>query len=146
MLLFIAVCAFFGETRKLYDTIWWWDIMLHTVSGTAVVMIGFMLARKFGGNVMPPLFMALFAFTLSVTAGVLWEFYEFIMDSIRQTNMQRWMFMPVPENAEWLSQTVELRGSGLIDTMKDLIVGAGSSLITAVIGYFWLKKMESKHI
>ena len=144
LLLFIGACSFLGETLKLYDTIWWWDIMLHTVSGTTFAIIGFMIARKFGKGILPPLFIALFAFLFSVTVGVLWEVFEFVRDSISHTNMQRWMFMPIPDNAEWLYDTVALRGSGLIDTMKDLIFGIVSALVTAVIGYWRLKRKNKK--
>ena len=140
LLLFVAICAFLGEHMKLYDTIWWWDVMLHIVSGVAFTMIGFMLVGKLSKNSISPLLAALFAFTFAVTIGVAWEIYEFVMDSIRNTNMQRWVFMPIPENAEWLSSTMAMRGDGLVDTMKDLIVGMASALVTSVIGYFYLKK------
>ena len=144
LLLFVGVCAFFGERLKLYDTIWWWDVMLHIVSGVAFSMLGFMIAAKLSKHSISPLLAALFAFTFAVTVGVGWEIYEFVMDSFRGTNMQRWMFMPIPESAEWLSETMALRGSGLIDTMKDLIAGTASALVTAVIGYFCLKRKEKK--
>lgn len=116
--------------------------MLHIVSGATFVIIGFMLAKKLGKQAMSPLLAAIFAFSFATTVGVLWEVFEFIRDSISSTNMQRWMFMPMPNNSEWLERTVALRGSGLIDTMKDLIFGMVSALIASVIGYWRFKKRK----
>lgn len=117
--------------------------MLHSVSGATFAIIGFMLASKLSKHTVSPLLAALFAFSFAVTLGVMWEIFEFIMDSLRQMNMQRWMFMPIPDSAAW-ARAVELRGAGLIDTMKDLIVGAISGLIAAVIGYVYLKRKIKK--
>ena len=111
--------------------------MLHAVSGIAAAMVGFMIAAKLGSGAIPPLFAALFAFTFATTIAVTWEIYEFIMDSIRNSNMQRWQFMPIPGG---IIDDSCARGPGLIDTMKDLIVGTFSGLITAVVGYFCLKQ------
>jgi len=143
LLLIICGCAFFGEMLKLYNTIWWWDVMLHFVSGATFAIIGFMLANKLSRHTVSPLLAALFAFSFAVTLGVMWEIFEFIMDSLRQMNMQRWMFMPIPDSSAW-ARAVELRGAGLIDTMKDLIVGTISGLIAAVIGYVYLKRKIKK--
>ena len=144
LILFICACSFFGEMLKLYDTVWWWDIMLHTVSGATFAIIGFMLAKKLSKHTVSPLLAALFAFFFAVTIGVFWEVFEFIRDSLRYTNMQRWQFMPVPNNAEWLKETMILRGSGLIDTMKDLIFGMISALVASVVGYFYLRRKLKK--
>ena len=138
LVVFICVCAFIGERMKLYDTIWWWDVMLHAVSGIAAAMVGFIIAANLGRSVISPFFAALFAFTFATTIAVTWEIYEFIIDSIRHTNMQRWQFMPVPGN---IMNYGEGRSPGLIDTMKDLIIGIASGLLTAVVGYIYLKKI-----
>ena len=145
--------------------------MLHSLSGATFAIIGFMLqarlhrsraeicenipprganictnqneSGKLGLRTVSPLLAALFAFSFAVTLGVMWEIFEFIMDSLRQMNMQRWMFMPIPDSGTW-ANAVELRGAGLIDTMKDLIVGTTSGLIAAVIGYCYLKRKIKK--
>ena len=146
LLLFICGCSFFGEMLKLYDRIWWWDVMLHIVSGATFVIIGFMLAGKLNKHTVSPLLAALFAFSFAVMLGVLWEVFEFVRDSNSQTNMQRWQFMPIPQNAGWLEETMALRGSGLIDTMKDLIFGMLSAMVASVIGYFRLKRKNENFV
>ena len=69
---------------------------------------------------MKPGFISLFAFTFAMTVAVFWELFEYFMDSVFGCNMLK---------------------SGLVDTMWDLIFGAGGAFITASLGYFWLKKM-----
>lgn len=140
LIVFIGVCSFLGDRLELFYTIWWWDVMLHFVAGITFAMIGFMLAKRLGKHSISPLFAALFAFTFAVTALVLWEIYEFTVDSLCLTNMQHWI--PGTDTAENLGFGGDRQAPGLIDTMKDLIVGSTGALITAVIGGCYLRRKE----
>lgn len=67
---------------------------------------------------------------LSLAAGVVWEIYEFLADSLIGTNMQKFIIA---------DGTVLVGHAALKDTMKDLIVDAISSLIITIIGYCTIK-------
>jgi len=71
-----------------------------------------------------PGFVAVFAFMFSVGIGALWEIFEFPMDRIFATNMQKPMLGDP---------------SGPTDTMWDLIVDTVGAAAIALMGYRYLK-------
>lgn len=115
---------------------------------------------------MSPLFMAITAFCFSMTIGVLWEFFEFGMDYIWGLDMQKdtvihsiHSTMLDPENKNHCVeiadiQDVVIHGEsmglggyldiGLIDTMCDLMVNFLGAVIFSVMGYFYIKRRDSK--
>lgn len=127
---FIFASLFLGEVRGYYTRFWWWDMALHTTSGFLLGIIGFLMVHVLNeteeiGLHMKPGFVAFFAFLFAVGFGVVWEIFEFAMDSFFDMNMQKPMLNDP---------------SGLTDTMWDLIVDAIGALIIAIIGYFYIKK------
>jgi flagellar biosynthesis protein FliR len=119
VLLFIFASMYLGEIHSFYARIWWWDIMLHALSGVIIATIGFSLVDILNGEEklaveLSPAFVAIFSFGLALSIGALWEIYEFLMDSLFGLNMQK---------------------SGLIDTMWDLIVDALGALAVSILGY-----------
>jgi len=132
--LFIFAAQYLGEMKDFYRLFSWWDIMLHTISGVIIGVIGFMfvylLNEKYGTGVnLSPFFVAMFAFCFAVTVGVFWEIFEFGVDRIFNLNMQKFRYP-------------ELGDNGLLDTMIDLIVDSIGALVTVVIGYFYMRKEE----
>ena len=68
--------------------------MLHTINGFICAAFGFALVDIFNRNrrikfELSPVFLAIVAFCFSMTIGVLWEFFEFGMDMIFKTDMQK---------------------------------------------------------
>lgn len=127
---FIFASLYLGELNEYYIRFWWWDIMLHTLSGIILGFIGFILIYVLNKDstvnmALSPWFIAIFSFTFAVTVGVLWEIFEFAMDAVFGLNMQK---------------------SGLVDTMWDLIVDALGALFTSIWGYFYLKKMGTSYL
>ncbi len=127
---FVFASLFLGEVRDYYTRYWWWDTMLHTLSGMLLGIVGFLLVHILNesdnvGLHMKPGFVAFFAFMFAVGTGALWEIFEFSMDNLFGMNMQKPM----------LSDP-----SGLTDTMFDLIADAVGALIMCVFGYHQLKK------
>ncbi len=123
LLIFIFGAQFLGEIFDFYERFWWWDLVLHGWSGILLGTIGFLLVfilNEASGVriVMSPFFVAFFALCFAVTCGVVWEVFEYLMDVIFGTNMQK---------------------SGLHDTMGDLIIDSAGALIVAINGYFSLK-------
>ncbi|WP_230868762.1 hypothetical protein [Iocasia frigidifontis] len=98
--------------------------MLHTFSGIILGFVGFILIYFLNRDenidiLLNPLFIAIFSFTFAVSIGVVWEIFEFSMDSLFGFNMQK---------------------SGLVDTMWDLIADCIGGSIAAYCGYNYLKK------
>lgn len=127
---FIFAALFLGETRNYYGRFWWWDIALHTTSGGLLGILGVLLVYVLNENPrinlhMRPGFVAFFAFCFAVAMGALWEIFEFAMDQLFGTNMQK-----------------PMRGdpAGLVDTMWDLIVDALGALVLSVVGYGYMKR------
>ncbi|QOL80249.1 hypothetical protein [Pseudooceanicola spongiae] len=121
---FIWGTLFLGEVFDFYNKYWWWDVVMHAGSAVGFGMIGFVLVFvMFQGDryAAPPLAIAFFAFCFGVTMGAMWEVFEFGMDQIFGTNMQK---------------------SGLIDTMGDIIVDHIGAAFGASVGYGYLRGQE----
>ncbi|HEV8077236.1 MAG TPA: hypothetical protein VGP45_02505 [Marinobacter sp.] len=128
-ILFVFASLFLGEVREYYTRYWWWDIALHTGSGFLLGIIGFLLVHVMNEvediNLhMRPGFVAFFAFLFAVAIGALWEIFEFSMDTLFGTNMQK----PMLDDP-----------SGLTDTMWDLIVDTLGALVISILGYRYIR-------
>lgn len=135
--LFILAALLLGEGFGAYEKFWWWDDALHTISGIIVGLIGFLMVYFFNAKYnmhISPVFVAVFAFTFAITMGVLWEVFEFCVDVFLGGNMQRWN---LPADAPLIGKAYQ--GSGLRDTMSDLIVAGIGSLGAAVVAYYAYK-------
>ncbi|HDP89548.1 MAG TPA: hypothetical protein ENN42_06275 [Thioalkalivibrio sp.] len=135
-ILFVFAALFLGEIRSYYTRLWWWDIALHTSSGLLLGILGFLLVYVLNESKrvdvhMRPRFVALFAFMFAVTVGVLWEIFEFAMDQLFGTNMQKPMLGDP---------------SGLTDTMWDLIVDTLGALIISTLGWWYMSRKERSFI
>lgn len=133
---FVFAALFLGEMRSYYARFWWWDIALHTSSGLLMGIFGFLLVYVLNederANIhMRPRFMTLFAFLFAVTVGTLWEIFEFSMDRIVGTTMQKPMLGDP---------------SGLTDTMWDMIVNALGALAISGLGGWYMKRRERSFI
>lgn len=122
---FIFASLFLGEIHSFYDRYWWWDTMLHTLSGVILGFIGFLLIFTLNKNVkigihLTPFFIAFFSFCFAVTMGALWEIFEWAMDLIFGLSMQK----------------------GLQDTMLDLIADSIGALFSSIIGYLYIKNVK----
>ena len=130
--LFIFAAQVLGEMNGFYTSVPWWDLMLHTISGTVLGMIGFLfvylLNEKGDANVnLSPAFVIIFAFCFALAIGVFWEFFEYGSDRLFGYNMQRFR-LPGED--------------GLVDTMNDLIVDAAGAGIACIFGWLYIKQQD----
>lgn len=153
---FVFAALFLGEIGEFYYRFPWWDIMLHTISGFIIGVIGFSLIRLLNENEkvkisLSPLFVAIFTFTFALGVGGLWEIFEFAADQIVGTNMQKYM---LDEQAiKTMSDTIvqangdlqlltpifrKICAFGLKDTMWDIIVDAIGAAVFSILGYLYL--------
>lgn len=132
---FLYCAIFLGEVRNFYYKVPHWDTILHTSSGAMLGALGFSIINllnktdKIPVN-LSPAFVAVFTLCFAVTLGVVWEIYEFTMDYVFGTNMQKFM----TESGEML-----IGQSALADSMKDLIVDTLGAFVISLIGYVSLK-------
>ncbi len=163
VLLFIFAAEILGEIREYYITFPYWDTMLHTLNGFLCAAIGVSMidilnrSEKFSIK-LSPTFVALVAFCFSMTIGVLWEFFEFGMDTFFLTDMQKDRYISTissvmlnPDGSNVavvlpvesvIVNGVEWPGYidiGLIDTMKDLLVNFIGAIVFSLIGGLYVK-------
>ena len=173
IILFIFAAEILGEISGYYIKIPFWDTMLHTVNGFIMAAIGFFMIDLLNNSPrlhfnMSPVFVAFVSFCFSMTIGILWEFFEYGMDIITFTDMQKDMILQtistVELNPEHINNSIvvsditktiiesTLNGEttktvieggyldiGLRDTMNDLIVNCIGALSFSIIGVFYIK-------
>lgn len=171
--LFIFAAEILGEINHFYIHIPYWDTMLHTINGFLCAGIGFALIDLLNKNSkklkLSPSYVAIVSFCFSMTVGVCWEFFEYAMDDIVKTDMQKDRVVQ-SFSSTWLDETktnksiaikdidktvlfdkegneiIVIDGGyldiGLIDTMKDLFVNLLGAVLFSIIGYFYIKNKE----
>jgi len=144
---FLYCGIYLGEVRNFYYDIPHWDTILHIFSGAALGALGFSLVTLLNKSEsitfsLSPVFVALFAFCFALSLGLVWEIYEFSVDCVLNTNMQKYAL----ESGEVLSGQ-----SALMDTMKDLIVDTIGAASMSIIGFIslkykkgWLERLQLK--
>lgn len=171
ILLFIYAAEILGEIGSYYVTFPYWDTVLHTLNGFLCAAIGFSLLDILNRHNrarfhLSPLYLAIVAFCFSMTVGVVWEFFECLMDQFFFLDMQKDTIVhsigtilldPTGGNhpvalhnitdlivvqADGTQTSLGLGGYldiGLLDTMEDLFVNFIGALIFSIIGYFYVR-------
>jgi hypothetical protein len=141
--IFLFCAIYLGEVHNFYNVIPSWDLILHTFSGVMLGALGFSLVIVLNSServkvALSPVFMGVFAFCFALAAGVVWEIYEFTLDSILGFNMQK---------AYASSGEAFIGAEALLDTMTDLIVDAAGALMVSIVGVATMKKrtQEKEH-
>ena len=173
ILLFIFAAEILGEIQGFYLIFPHWDTILHTINGFLMAAIGFSMidilnqSPRFHIN-LSPVFVAFVAFCFSMTIGVLWEFFEYSMDTFAHTDMQKdticetissvnlhpdGVNVPVVvEKIQYTQIQATVDGEakeivipngymdlGLQDTMDDLLVNLIGAAVFSVIGAIYIK-------
>ena len=164
ILLFIFAAEILGELQNYYTQYPYWDTMLHTANGFICAAFGFSLIDILTRNRqekfrLSPLYVSLVAFCFSMTVGVLWEFFEYGMDLLFLTDMQKdtvirsmaSMTLSTDNGVAVLRDiaTVTVNGEtlavngyldiGLHDTMADLFVNFIGAVVFSVLGFFYIR-------
>lgn len=139
-LIFIYCHFVLGEIFRLYDYSMFFDKILHTTSGIALTIFGFSVINLLNRNSqtylkLTPFLVAFFSFCFSLALALLWEVFEFVVDSLFGANMQRWQVTEEQLDAK----AYDLGRFGLKDTMYDMIVATIGSTIVSIVGYISLK-------
>ena len=124
VIIFVGIVI--GSYMGFFDSISWFDNMMHILSGFVCAVFGYdfavIIQRKKGACA--PTLAAIFALMFALSIAVSWEFYEFLMDTLHGTNLQL-----AKEGAETamfdLSKYNNEYGYlGLVDTMTDMMMNA----------------------
>lgn len=142
-LFFIYAHFILGEIFRVYDHSFLFDKILHTTSGIGITLLGFSVINflneeKNSHLKLSPFFVAFFSLCFSLMIAVLWEIFEFAVDEIVNSNMQRWKFT----EKEFIEAGSRIARRGLRDTMFDLIVCLAGSLFAATCCYILLKNQN----
>lgn len=171
--LFIFSAGILGEINNFYGNIPHWDTILHTINGFLAAGIGFSLIDLLNKNSkrinLSPFFLAIVAFCFSMTIGILWEFFEYGVDSYLKYDMQKDRIItaistvelnPEKENDAIIIRNIDhailydsqgnelaiIEGGyldiGLVDTMKDLLVNFVGASVFSCIGFLYIKNQE----
>ncbi len=138
IVLFACAGVFLGGVAEFYVKYWWWDSMLHFLAGIGLGFAGFLILyvlhrnNKFQAG---PGTIAIFSFCFALSLGVLWEIFEFSVDSILGEDMQRARNL-CPDIGDCDTRL------GLMDTMIDLILDAIGAFIASFAAYLYLLKKE----
>lgn len=109
-----------GELRGFFSGLWWWSILTTL---TASIALGFVsltitnllyIKNKISQS---PLLIGTIIFSITVTFGVFWEIFEFVLDILIQTDLQR----------------------NLIETMQDISINVLGALIVSISGTIYMK-------
>ena len=173
---FIFAAEILGEVYNFYGHVKNWDTILHTINGFLCAAIGFSLVDILNQSSkirekLSPVFVALVAFCVSMTIGVLWEFAEFGADVFLKTDMQKDTVInemsSVNFNEEHKNKAVILENifktqifykdgdknevltiengyidTGLIDTMEDLFVNFIGAVVFSILGFLYIKNRD----
>jgi len=148
--LFIFAGTFLGQALSFFDRFFWWDTMLHAISGVILGLLAFALTSALNTSkrtkvTLNPFYVALFSFTFAVAIGGLWEIGEYLMDWIFKTTMQCWN-----DDPSLYFTGNDYQGAAIIDSMEDMIVSTIGAIIVSGIGFFYLSSgrsfMEAKKL
>ena len=120
-----------GYIQGRYLNIPNWDTLAHTVSGSILALLGFILVlfmdkiRKYN---LDPLSIAAFTVMFGLTGEYLWEIYEFLVDTFLGGSLAGKM---QADNT---------------DTMMDMIFVFLPSLIIAIACYYYVRKYKKETI
>lgn len=150
----IALFAFnalvLGDALNFYGRYSWWDSVLHFHSGIILSFVGlwlvYLIMEKNSKYIyLNKYFLSLFIIMFSLGMGALWEIGEYTCDGLFHTNSQQ--YMKTTSGTMISSQDIPLQGhDALTDTIKDLALDLGGSVVVAVYGFVRHEKFKKNII
>jgi len=150
--LFVVFSDIGGEMFCLYLRFPWWDSALHLLWGFLAGLIGCALMELWQGEKLTPGAAAFCMLSFTALTGVLWEFFEYFMDTVFSTDMQKdvWLSQvssvllnPSGDNVASTQEITEilvngqswpgLLDVGLTDTMQDMLLNFLGGIASALV-------------
>ena len=133
-----------GEIYRAYDHVFLYDKILHTTGGVIFAILSFSVIWLLNNSEskkikLSPFFIVLFTFCFTMTVEYVWELVEFAADRLFGANMQRWQdgLTQLPDGSYVTSPAY---GSGLKDTMTDMIVNVLGCLAVCIVAYIGMRR------
>lgn len=127
---FIWIAVFLGTGLRLIIIVPFWDKILHAVSPILLVAVGYAIIgyclRDADFTKVSPWLFIIMGFAFAGLAGVFWEFWEFLCDSLGNMNLQRYM---TEAGQPYIGR------EALMDTMGDLFTNTIGALILTVYSF-----------
>lgn len=123
--LFLLLALVMGCILNFYSKIWWFDLLVHFLSGIATSMVAFILLQK--NKLIHRKYKWIgFLFIIMTTIGIAacWEYFEFVCDKIFQAD------------AQWVALT------GVGDTMTDMMIATLGGILSSIYYLYYLSKNE----
>lgn len=152
-MLFSLMSVYLGSYLNFYEAIYWWDIMLHFISGIllgfiCIIFVSFAIKSFFGEfkTKKDIIFLVVVGVLVSISFSVFWELYEYLYDYITGGNMQEGLV--IKDNATSYDMTPHMYSTGrvvgldLTDTMFDQFLAVTGSIIAGVYSYFHFSAIQ----
>lgn len=149
---YIVLTAFLGAYINFYYTVWWWDTLLHFISGGLCVLAGYVFLKAYeerDGKEIPTAVIVFSAFCASFMFGTLWECWEFSFDQFFGGDTQHWSLALATETKinhlifqpakEFMSEDWQARFA-LMDTMTDIVANTLGAVIGGIVLKIALRK------
>lgn len=123
--LFICVALVFGSILRFYQTIEWFDLFAHFLSGIVFSLVALIILKS--NNLLKKenvIFVIIFMSCFNLAIASFWEFFEFFSDKL------------LGGDTQWVKST------GVDDTMTDMLI-AFLGVIFSNIYYFIKMKQDS---
>ena len=170
---FVFAAGMLGEIGGFYEHLFFWDDLLHALSGFMFAAFGFCLVglaergREKNAEY-APILVVLMAFCFSMSVGVFWELFEYAADAVLGLDMQKDTLLRSLHTVSLSNPgegTVHLRGVaetvirmengaevvldgyldvGLADTMADLFLNAVGAFVFCAIGFCYLRGTQGR--
>ena len=121
ILLFIYGLLLLADVKGVFAEYFWFGTILNFASAIALGFVGFTVLyvlhkeEKINAS---PIVIAIFAFSFAVAVGVLWQIFEFLLDSFFGFRIQT---------------------TGFNEIMGDLVANSIGSLVVSLAGYYYIK-------
>lgn len=113
---FIILAQFLGSVVNLYNTVWWYDLFAHFLSGVLTAILALVIMHWLGVyKDKNKLFNVIFMISFTLMIASLWEFIEYGSDLFLGMNVQH---------------SIE---TGVSDTMEDMLVAFLGSIVVSTL-------------
>jgi len=125
--LFILLASFLGTGFDFYDTLGWWDLLMHGSFGYLCAIVAFTFIILCGGKQLKPFGVLILVFLCVMGVAALWEVFEYTMS----------FFGFDPQRVQ---ESIAAGKSPVADTMEDIIIAiAGAALFYVTL---WIDKVR----
>lgn len=119
--LFIFFSEFLGCVVNLYNTVSWYDTVVHFSSGIFTFLVGLFIFNRINKRDNNVWIKTIFGISIVCLISVMWEIFEFGSDVILGLNLQH------------------SSDTGVVDTMIDMIAAFGGGMVS---GFYYLVRVR----